>query len=217
MKKRLIPNVIAGLLIGTSLWCGSARAAGMNPNETVDTTVTADAIAQSLVGPGVAISNVQYTGAPDARGTFAFIDERHAASVHDQGVLLPGKEILQPDRLAAQFHKAPCLTANLVICVYLVPEGVTARAPTTDTFSLAQSQEEFFFALPVKAMDLVLYALNEGWSPERAAAEVGLTAEQVEREYKDIQQKRSTTRYLHSPPLLAEQVPQVHLAEEDEA
>ena len=81
--------------------------------------------------------------------------------------------------------------------------------PTTDTYSLPQSQEEFYFALPVREMDLVLYAANEGWSVERAAAEFGLTAEQVTRAFRDIQQKRSTTGYLHRSPLLVEPVKQI--------
>lgn len=86
MRGRLVRNAIAGLLIGAIVPCAAAHAAGSNPNETVDTTPTATAIAQTLVGPGVAISNVQYTGAPDARGTFAF----SPASVvgMSQGVIL---------------------------------------------------------------------------------------------------------------------------------
>ena len=87
---------------------------------------------------------------------------------------------------------------------------VIERPPTTDTYSLPQSQEEFYFALPVRQMDLLLYASNEGWAPARAAAEFGLTPEQVERVYRDIEQKRSTTRYLQFAPLLAEPVPQIH-------
>ncbi len=39
------------------------------------------------------------------------------------------------------------------------------------------------------------------------AADAGLTPEQVERAYRDIDQKRSTTRYLHLGPQLAEPVP----------
>ena len=41
------------------------------------------------------------------------------------------------------------------------------------------------------------------------AAAIGLTAEQVERVYRDIDQKRRTTRYLHARPLLVEQVPEI--------
>ena len=37
-----------------------------------------------------------------------------------------------------------------------VPAQIRARPPTTDTFSMAQTQEEFYFALPYDQMDLCL-------------------------------------------------------------
>ncbi len=38
-----------------------------------------------------------------------------------------------------------------------VPEEIRSRRPTTDTYSLPQSQEEFYFSLPYQLMDLCLY------------------------------------------------------------
>jgi len=90
-----------------------------------------------------------------------------------------------------------------------VPEEIRRRPPTTDTFSLPQTQEEFYFALPYQAMDVCLYGRNHGLAPGDVAAAIGLTAEQVERVYRDIDQKRRTTRYLHTRPLLVEPVPEV--------
>jgi NAD+ synthase len=87
-----------------------------------------------------------------------------------------------------------------------VPENVTSRPPTTDTFSLPQSQEEFYYTLPTKKLDVVLHGLSEGRSPDSIAAEIGLSVDQVERAIRDAQQKRKTTRYLHMPPQLVEQV-----------
>ena len=46
-----------------------------------------------------------------------------------------------------------------------VPEEIRERPPTTDTYSLPQSQEEFYFSLPYDEMDLCLYALNHGVPP----------------------------------------------------
>ena len=83
-----------------------------------------------------------------------------------------------------------------------VPEEIRKRPPTTDTYSLPQGQDEFYFALPYDKMDLCLYGKNAGKSPSEVAKEIGLTAEQVALVYKDIDTKRSTTRYLHLPPLL---------------
>jgi NAD+ synthase len=91
-----------------------------------------------------------------------------------------------------------------------VPDEIRRRPPTTDTFSLAQTQEEFYFALPYAKMDLCLYGLNNGVAAAEVAPAVGLTAEQVERVYKDIQQKRRTTSYLHRRPLLVEKVTEIH-------
>jgi NAD+ synthase len=83
-----------------------------------------------------------------------------------------------------------------------VPEEIRRRPPTTDTFSMPQTQEEFYFALPYDRMDLCLYALNQGISAAQAAAAVDLTPAQVERVFKDIEAKRRATRYLHAAPLL---------------
>jgi len=83
-----------------------------------------------------------------------------------------------------------------------VPEEIRRRPPTTDTFSMPQTQEEFYFALPYDRMDLCLYALNHGIPAEEVAPLVELTPEQVARVFKDIEAKRRSTKYLHTPPLL---------------
>lgn len=91
-----------------------------------------------------------------------------------------------------------------------VPAEIRRRPPTTDTFSLAQTQEEYYFALPYDKMDLCLYGLNHGVPAADVAPVTGLTPEQVERVYKDIAQKRRTTAYLHRRPLLVEKVTEIH-------
>jgi NAD+ synthase len=83
-----------------------------------------------------------------------------------------------------------------------IPEPVRQRTPTTDTYSLPQTQEEFYFALPYEMMDLCLFGRNHGASPAAVAAALGLEAEQVERVYRDIDAKRRAARYLHLPPQL---------------
>ncbi|RWF78673.1 MAG: NAD(+) synthase [Mesorhizobium sp.] len=82
-----------------------------------------------------------------------------------------------------------------------VDEEVRRRPPTTDTFSMAQSQEEFYFALPYHLMDLCLYGLNHGISADEVAAAAGLTAAQVQKVFKNIDTKRRAARYLHARPL----------------
>jgi NAD+ synthase len=87
-----------------------------------------------------------------------------------------------------------------------VPEEIRRRPPTTDTWSLAQTQEEFYFALPYERMDLCLYGLEHGVPAEEVGEAVGLKPEQVERVWRDIASKRKAARYLHRSPLLVEPV-----------
>ena len=94
-----------------------------------------------------------------------------------------------------------------------VPEEIRTRPSTTDTYSMPQSQEEFYFSLPHERMDLCLYGKNNGVPVEVIAQAAGLTVEQVERVFRDIDQKRKTTEYLHLAPQLADAVPE--LAHED--
>ncbi len=82
-----------------------------------------------------------------------------------------------------------------------VPESVLIRTPTTDTYPLAQDQEEFYFALPYEQMDLCLYARLHDYEPADAARAVGISPEDAERVYRDIDAKRRVTEVLSMPPL----------------
>ena len=86
-----------------------------------------------------------------------------------------------------------------------VPDEICKRPPTTDTWSMAQTQEEFYFALPYQQMDLCLYGLENGIPAESVARAAGLTVQQVSLVWQDIEAKRRATRYLHEPPLLIEE------------
>ena len=90
-----------------------------------------------------------------------------------------------------------------------VPEEIRSRPSTTDTYSMPQSQEEFYFSVPHDVMDLCLFGRNNGVPIGDIAAATGLTAEQVSRVFSDIDQKRKTTRYLHLAPELAGDVPEI--------
>ena len=87
-----------------------------------------------------------------------------------------------------------------------IPEEIQNRLPTTDTYSLEQSQEEFYFSIPLRAMDLCLYAKNHHVAPEEVAVELGWTPERVAHVYRLIDAKRQAARYLHAAPLLVEPV-----------
>lgn len=90
-----------------------------------------------------------------------------------------------------------------------VPEAIRARPSTTDTYSMPQSQEEFYFSLPYKQMDLCLFGKNTGVPIANIATATGLTDEQVERVFRDIDQKRKTTAYLHLAPRLVTDIPEI--------
>lgn len=83
-----------------------------------------------------------------------------------------------------------------------VPEEIRRRPPTTDTYSLEQSQEEFFFQLPLEQMDLCLYGSNEGIEPSELARIAGIEEIQVSRMYRLIESKRKAAAYLHATPIL---------------
>jgi NAD+ synthase len=87
-----------------------------------------------------------------------------------------------------------------------VPAEIRQRKPTTDTYSMPQGQDEFYFALPYDKMDLCLYGLNNKISADSVATAADMSREAVELAWADIERKRSTTRYLHLPPLLVENI-----------
>jgi NAD+ synthase len=83
-----------------------------------------------------------------------------------------------------------------------VPEEIRSRPPTTDTYSLAQTQEEFFFGISLRTLDVCMYALDQGVPAETVAPAVGLSTEQVLDVFRDIAGRRRSTRYQHEQPLL---------------
>jgi NAD+ synthase len=91
-----------------------------------------------------------------------------------------------------------------------IPDEICTRLPTTDTYSMPQGQDEFYFSLPYHLMDLCLYAKNHGVAVETAATACGISPEQVQRVYDDIDTKRSTTRYLHLKAITVQDIPEIH-------
>jgi NAD+ synthase len=71
-----------------------------------------------------------------------------------------------------------------------VPEEIRAQQPSTDTYSLPQTQEEFYYALPYDKADLALYAMLNGVGAGEAAPALGLTAEQTAHVFRDFEGKR---------------------------
>ena len=125
---------------------------------------------------------------------------------YDQGFFVKGGDGLADVKPIAHLYKSQVFE----LAEHLgVPEAIRSRTPTTDTYSLPQTQEEFYFTLPLRELDLVLQAHNDGASPESAAADLGYRPEQIERVYRDLERKRRTTRGLHLSPLLSGPVPEI--------
>jgi len=125
---------------------------------------------------------------------------------YDQGFFVKGGDGLADFKPIAHLYKTQVYEIARALGV---PDEICRRTPTTDTFSLPQTQEEFYFALPYDKMDLCLLGHNEKIPAAQVAPVVGLTTEQVERVYRDIDVKRRTTLPLHLPALLMEDVPQI--------
>jgi NAD+ synthase len=125
---------------------------------------------------------------------------------YDQGFFVKGGDGLADFKPIAHLYKTQVFQLARALGV---PGEICDRTPTTDTFSLPQTQEEFYFALPYAKMDLCLYGHNHGVPAAEVAPVVGLTPEQVERVYKDIEVKRRTTRPLHLPALLVKDVREI--------
>ncbi len=83
-----------------------------------------------------------------------------------------------------------------------IPKSVATAKPTTDTYSLDQGQDEFYFSLPYDKMDIALWALNNNISESELAEFLNISEEQAGFVYKDILAKRKTTAYLHYAPFI---------------
>jgi len=87
-----------------------------------------------------------------------------------------------------------------------LPDEIVSAQPTTDTYSMVQTQDEFYFALPYHKMDIALWAYNHNVSVEELGEYLEITPEQASFVYKDIETKRKTTAELHWPAILMEPV-----------
>ena len=117
---------------------------------------------------------------------------------YDLGFFVKGGDGMADIKPIAHLYK----TQVYMLAEYLgVPEEICSRPPTTDTYSLEQSQEDFYFALPYNLMDLFLYAKDHGLSHAEAGEALGYTEEQAQRVYQDIEQKRSYSNYLRQAPV----------------
>jgi len=87
-----------------------------------------------------------------------------------------------------------------------LPDEICSTTPTTDTYSMQQGQDEFYFSLPYAQMDIALWAYNHNISPEDLSDVLKIDKKDAIYIYRDIENKRRATQYLQLPPILIENV-----------
>jgi NAD+ synthase len=81
-----------------------------------------------------------------------------------------------------------------------VLQEILEREPTPDTYSFAQSDEEFYFRMPYATLDLLLYAWENHVPLDEICQVMSLTEEQVKRAFRDFSAKAKATSHLHTMP-----------------
>lgn len=122
---------------------------------------------------------------------------------YDQGFFVKNGDGSADVKPIAHLYK----TQVYALARYLnLPSEICNAEPTTDTYSLDQGQDEFYYNLPYKQMDVALWCFNQGKPAAYLAELLELSADRAENVYKDIVTKRRTTAPLHWPALLMEDV-----------
>jgi NAD+ synthase len=118
---------------------------------------------------------------------------------YDQGFFVKGGDGLADVKPIARLYKGQVYALARELGL---PDAIATRPPSTETFSLPQTQEEFYFGHPYERMDLLLWGYEQGVDPGELSPQVGLEPEQVEVSYREIERRRVATEYLHAPPMI---------------
>jgi NAD+ synthase len=117
----------------------------------------------------------------------------------DQGFFVKGGDGLADVKPIASVYKTQVYALARELGL---PESIATRYPTTDTFSLPQTQEEFYFGYPYDRMDLLVWAQGEGLAPDAVSERAELGVAEVEVAYQEIERRRVATEYLHHPAIV---------------
>lgn len=120
---------------------------------------------------------------------------------YEQGFFVKGGDGLADVKPIARLYKGQVYALARELGL---PEAIASRAPTTETFSLPQTQEEFFFGHPYERMDELLWGRDNEVDAGELGERIGMTAEEVRVAYADIDRHRTATEYLHAPAVLIE-------------
>jgi NAD+ synthase len=118
---------------------------------------------------------------------------------YDQGFFVKGGDGLADVKPIARIYKSH---VYLLARELGLPEAIASRAPTTETFSMPQTQEEFYFGHPYDRMDTLMWGQAHGVESGALSSRVGLEPNEVEIAYREIERRRIATEYLHAPPII---------------
>jgi NAD+ synthase len=123
---------------------------------------------------------------------------------YDQGFFVKNGDGSADLKPIAHLYKTQVYALARFLCL---PPEICSAQPTTDTYSMAQGQDEFYFALPYEKMDLALWAHDHHVPAGELAAHLAITQAQANLVYRDIEAKRNAARYLHAEPVLLDAQP----------
>ena len=125
---------------------------------------------------------------------------------YDQGFFVKNGDGSADIKPIAHLYK----TQVYALARYLgLPKEICEAEPTTDTYSMPQNQDEFYFALPYDKMDIALWSHNNGIAVEELADYFDISLDKARTIYTDIESKRKTTAYLHKRPMLVSSVDEI--------
>ncbi|PTY38541.1 NAD(+) synthase [Saccharospirillum sp. MSK14-1] len=117
---------------------------------------------------------------------------------YDQGFFVKNGDGSADIKPIAHLYK----TQVYALARYLeLPDSICSSIPTTDTYSLSQGQDEFYFSLPYPQMDIALLYFNQSRPAKDLAKKLNFSESEAINIYRDIVRKRRTTEYLHMKPL----------------
>ena len=81
-----------------------------------------------------------------------------------------------------------------------VIEEIMKRVPSPDTYSYTVSDEEFFFRMPFKELDLLLYAWENKVPRDEIKSVMNVSDEQIERAFRDFSSKFKASAHIRQYP-----------------
>ena len=86
---------------------------------------------------------------------------------------------------------------------FQIPTSIQQATPSTDTYSMSQGQDEFYFGLEWQQMDKVVWAITQRYSSNETAELLGVSKETAQSLVKDIESKKRMSQVLRAQPKIS--------------